>query len=191
MLLVGSVARNTGKTTFCTEFIRKWAAQHDIVGIKVTTIYGEKGRCHHGDEGCGVCTDFVGDFEIVEEFDHSGAKDTSGLLKAGASKVYWIKATHHCLAEAFGSLIGLIPGNSVIVCESNALSALLRPAVIVVSSRNDISIEGMKPSAKPMLEKADYIVDVRDQGKMQAALDGIIVESADGGCRLRAAGGRL
>jgi len=187
MLLVGATARNTGKTTFCTGFIRKWTAHFDIIGVKVTTVHDEKAHCHHGNVGCGVCTNFKGEFDITEESVMIDGKDTCELLKAGAAKVYWIKANKNSLADAFSNLISKIPKSALIVCESNSLSSVVTPAVIVVSSRTDVS--DMKPSAGPMLEKADFIVDVSDQGNLLAVLDSILVESTGLECRLRTLSG--
>ena len=182
MLLVGATARNTGKTTFCAEFIRKWREACDVTGVKITTIHTDDNHCHHGDDGCGACTSFDGDYEIIEERNSSCGKDTCSLLQAGALRVFWVRTKVLRLAEATESVMSLIPKNSVVVCESNSLSGFITPGVIVVTHRSDVA--DIKPSAKPMLEKADFTVDVSDPESLDAALGSIGVETADGGILL-------
>ena len=182
MLLVGSTARNTGKTTFCAEFIRKWHGRFDIVGVKITTIHNENRQCHHGDNGCGACTSFDGDCEVIEELCTSGNKDTSGLLQAGAAKVYWVKAKKRGLGEAAGRFMAVVPNNAIVVCESNSLSKIVTPGVTVVTHRS--GVDEIKPSSEPMLKKADFIVDVGDSDSLNTALDSIRVESLGNGIQL-------
>ena len=175
MLLVGSTARNTGKTTFCTQFIRKWESQHDIVGVKLTTIHGEEAHCHHGDEGCGACTSFRGDYEIIEERDASAGKDTSLLLDAGAVKVFWVRAKADMLEEAVKQCLAAIPNDVVIVCESNSLRDLVIPGAVVVTHRSGIT--EMKPSAKPMLDIANVIIDIANHDSIETAIARIDITS--------------
>ena len=182
MLLVGSTARNTGKTTFCTEFIHKWRELNKIVGVKITTIHDENCHCHHGENGCGACTSFRGDYEIVEEVGTSGNKDTSDLLRAGANKVYWVRAKKWRLAETAERVMAMISNDAVVVCESNSLSEFVSPGAIVVTNRR--GIEDIKPSALPMLEKADFIVDISEPESLKTALDSISVEFSENRVRL-------
>ena len=86
MIMVGAGDRNAGKTEFACSLIRKFSSQHDIVGIKVTTIEHAHGNCHRGSEGCGVCTALEGNFCISEETDSQSDKDTCRMLAAGAKK---------------------------------------------------------------------------------------------------------
>ena len=178
MLLVGATARNTGKTTFCAEFIRKWSDVCDVIGVKITTIHTDASHCHHGEDGCGACASFDGDFEIIEERNPHCGKDTCSLLQAGARKVFWVRARVLKLAEAAESFMALIPKNAVVVCESNSISGFVKPGVVVVTHRSDVA--EIKPSAKPMLEKAGFIVDVRNSESLNAALGSIYVESVHG-----------
>jgi len=182
MLLVGSTARNTGKTTFCAEFIKKWHELYNIIGVKITTIHDDNCLCHHGENGCGACTSFRGDYEITEEDCVSGSKDTSSLLRAGAIKVYWVRAKKWRLAETAEQIIALISKDVVVVCESNSLSEYISPGVTVITHRSQI--EDIKPSALPMFEKACFIVDISEQESLNTALDGIGIESSDDGIKL-------
>ena len=182
MLLVGSTARNTGKTTFCTEFINKWHETYKIIGVKITTIHDENCHCHYGDKGCGACTLFCGDYEIVEEVNISGSKDTSGLIRAGAAKVLWVRAKKWRLDEAAERVMAMISNDAVVVCESNSLSEVVSPGTIVVTHRS--GVKEIKPSALPMLEKADFIVDISDPESLKTALDSIYIVFSEGRVRL-------
>ena len=182
MLLVGSTARNTGKTTFCTEFIRKWHGLHSIIGVKITTIHAENAPCPHGDEGCGVCAAFKGGYEIIEEKDPFGTKDTCALLGAGALKVYWVRSASLHLSEVVNRLLADLPRDVIIICESNSLSGLVTPGVTIVTQRS--GVYDIKPSAKPMLNRADFIVDISDQESLDTAIKKIEISSSNGEIRL-------
>jgi len=177
MLLVGSTARNTGKTTFCTEIIRKWEPQHDIVCIKITTIHGEEPHCHHGDKGCGACTNFKEDYEIIEERNPLGKKDTNALLAAGALRVYWVRSKHEKLPHAIKRAVEKIPKDTVIICESNSLAEMVTPGAIVVTHRKEV--KDIKPSAQPMMEKANFIVDISNETSIKTALENITADKTD------------
>jgi len=177
MLLVGSTARNAGKTSFCSAFIEKWKDKYDIVGLKVTTMPGDEKKCHHGDGGCGACTSFSGSFEIVEETSNSGTKDTSMLLAAGAKKVYWIKTERNHAQTAVNSLLPTLTSDCIIVCESNVLSEFITAGVSVLIHR--AGAENLKPSAESFKEKADFICDVFIPDSIDLILSKIFVSKQD------------
>ena len=173
MLLVGSTARNTGKTTFCLAFLERWKNKFDIIGLKVTNVRDGNGICHHGNEGCGVCASFAGNYEIIEEADKSGEKDTQKLLAAGAKKVFWLKAVNDCVEEALNIILSGISKNSIILCESNSLSEIVRPGVSLLMRKSGIT--QVKPSAALFIEKADFVADISEPGSIEAVLDKIEV----------------
>ena len=100
MLMIGSAGTNLGKTELACELLRKFSKNHNITGIKVTTIKDKDGQCPRGGEGCGVCSSLEGKFYITEEADGSSGKDTARILQAGASRVFWIRVLRGHLAEA-------------------------------------------------------------------------------------------
>ena len=176
MLLVGSTARNTGKTTFCLAFLDKWKDKFDIIGLKVTTIREGKGICHHGNDGCGACTSFSGNYEIIEETNKSGGKDTSKLLAAGAKKVFWIRALTGYVQEALDVFMTQFSSKHIIVCESNALIGFVTPGVSVLMHRN--SVAKIKPSADFFLKRADFVCDISEPSNIETVLDKIEIECA-------------
>ena len=185
MLLVGSVARNTGKTIFCTEFIARHATlPGGVTGVKITTIYGKKGDCHRagqheGYSGCGACSAFTGDFEITQEIDPTGSKDTNLLLRAGAKQVYWLRSTLERFPEAAKLLLKALPKDTLIVCESNSLVKFVKPGAIVVTYRRGVEAE--KQSAQLMIQMADFTVDISVPDELEKVIEKIAVNKTQGG----------
>jgi hypothetical protein len=70
MILIGSTARNSGKTTLASLIINRYKLNRPVIGLKVTTIHDKNKRCIHGGEGCGVCSSLKGNFQITEDLKH-------------------------------------------------------------------------------------------------------------------------
>ena len=157
MIMIGSTGRNSGKTTLAVELIKKWKNEITIIALKVTTIKGRKGRCQRGGEGCGVCTNIKGNFELVEENNSDKNKDTSLLLAAGAEKVYWLKCLKTHTFEGIKCFMNLIPENTLIICESNSLRTVVIPGAFIMLKNIESDI--IKKSAGEVIDKADAIVE--------------------------------
>jgi hypothetical protein len=175
MLLVGATARNTGKTTFCCTFLDKWKDKFNIIGLKLTIIGDEKRACPHGNASCRVCSEFAGNYEIEEEANNSGGKDTQKILAAGANKVFWVRSLIGYVPEAFDVFMTKIPPKSIIVCESNVLVKFITPGVVVAMCRAGVKKESLKSTADLLLGKADFVCDIAEPGSVEAALDKINV----------------
>ena len=91
MLLIGAADRNVGKTSFACSIIKKYSDSLPVVALKITVIKEKDGKCPRGGQGCGVCTSLSSDFLITEEFNSASGKDTSKMLVAGATKVFWLR----------------------------------------------------------------------------------------------------
>ena len=93
MLLIGAAGRNTGKTEFACTLLRRFSTLQSITAIKITVIRSDesRGSCPRGGSGCGVCSSLEGEYDITEETDRDGSKDTSRLLRAGANHVFWLR----------------------------------------------------------------------------------------------------
>ena len=50
-----------------------------MIALKVTTIHDAGGSCVRGHAGCGTCTRIKGSFDLVEETEEQGDKDTRKL----------------------------------------------------------------------------------------------------------------
>jgi hypothetical protein len=157
MILIGSTARNSGKTALATSIINKYRMHHSVIALKVTTIAEKNGKCIRGGEGCGTCSSLKGNFEITEELNSAGNKDTALLLAAGAEKVYWLKVLKSHIQVGFEEFISLVPVNTLIVCESNSLRKVVKPGMfIMMKNSGDNTI---KNSAAEVMNQADIIYD--------------------------------
>lgn len=156
MLLIGSSSRKSGKTRLAAAVIANNRKKTDIIGLKVTTIEEKNGTCPHGKKGCGVCSSMEGNFLVLEEMDGSLEKDTSLLLKSGASKVYWLVVMEEALCEGAAELLKFVPRESVIVAESNRLRLAVQPGVFVMLINPAAEI---KPSANRVRDMADLTIE--------------------------------
>jgi molybdopterin-guanine dinucleotide biosynthesis protein A/molybdopterin-guanine dinucleotide biosynthesis protein len=156
MILVGSTARNLGKTALATRLIEALRPREKVVGVKVTTIRDRGAKCPRGGDGCGACSSLTGNYEIWEERDPDGEKDTSQLLKAGAVRVFWLRAIEDALAEGLDALMTRIDREAVIVAESNSLRKVVTPSLFLMLKESDR--EQVKPTAREVMSFVDITV---------------------------------
>jgi molybdopterin-guanine dinucleotide biosynthesis protein A len=162
MLMIGSAGANVGKTELACSLIKKFSKETEIVGIKVTTIKDKDGQCPRGGRGCGVCSSIQGNFCITEETNNSTNKDTTRLLSAGASRVFWLRVMKTHLEEAATALLEVMGSDVVSICESNSLRHAVEPAVFLMVK--DRSVKTWKESAKQVRRHADKIVTSNGKG---------------------------
>ncbi len=151
ILLIGGATRNVGKTTFTCSVIKNISNKHEIIGLKIKTIYEGDDFFHGKDRN-----PLKGNYRIIEETDKTGNEDSMKMLKAGAKKVFRIKAKNKFLKNAFIEFLKQIPNNSFIICESNSLRNIVKPTLFLMikhKSKNDI-----KPSAKKLEHLTNKII---------------------------------
>ncbi len=156
MILVGSTARDLGKTALATRLIEALRPREKVVGVKVTTIRDRETKCPRGGDGCGICSSLTGNYEIWEEMDPDGEKDTSQLLKAGAARVFWLKVMRDALAEGLDALMTHIDREAVIVAESNSLRQVVTPNLFLMLKESDR--DQVKPTAREVMSFVDITV---------------------------------
>lgn len=156
MIMVGAGGKNVGKTEFACSLIRKFGSQHDIIGIKVTTIEQAHAGCHRGGDGCGVCSSLEGNFCITEETDSQPDKDTCRMLAAGAKKVFWLRVLKNHLLEGVNALQAAIGTDAVSVCESNSLRQVVEPGLFFMFKAGDS--DKCKPTAAIVEKYADRTI---------------------------------
>lgn len=160
MVLIGSSGQSSGKTTLACKIIKQFADIIPIYVVKIISIDDANGRCHRGQQGCGICTTLQGSYDIQEEHNTNNEKDTSKMLQSGAQKSFLIRSLKPYLQKSFKNLQEKIPSNVLIVCESNSLRHVVKPGVFLfVNNTSDI----MKASAKSVLPFADEIVTHESQ----------------------------
>ena len=170
MLMIGSAGPKAGKTELACALLKKFGKSAEIVGIKVTTIKAKDGQCPRGGEGCGVCSSLDGDFSIAEESDTASHKDTSRLLAAGASRVFWLRVMKAHLEETMTALLDIIEPDAVTICESNSLRKVVKPGLFLIVERGDLKV--WKSSAQQVKQYADRIV-VSDGSSFDLDIDQI------------------
>ena len=156
MLMIGSSASNVGKTELACTLLRNFRKNHDVVGIKVTTIKNKEGKCPRGGEGCGICASLEGVYCITEELDSDSKKDTARLLRAGASRVFWLRVLKEHLLEGIKALMDIIGADTISICESNSLRQVVEPGLFLMVGYKDF--KKCKISAVEVKKYADKIV---------------------------------
>lgn len=155
MIQIGSTGINSGKTTIAKEIISTLSKDFSVFGIKIITIKEEKGKCHKGEEGCGICTTINSGYQLLEEKNGDGEKDTMLMLKSGCQRVFLLKAYKEHLLEGFNEFLKFVPKDSIIVCESNSIRNLIKPKLFIMMKNNS----KYKKSAIDIMDKADLILD--------------------------------
>ena len=156
MLMIGASGSKIGKTRFACELLRTFSKQFSIDGVKVTTVRERNGTCPRGGAGCGVCGSLSGNYEIVEEHDAAGRKDTSKLLSAGARRVFWLRAHREHIQEGAVELEECRGFGNPCICESNTMRLVIEPGIFLMVTQGST----MKDSAREVLGFADRILTI-------------------------------
>lgn len=173
IVLLGSTGRNSGKTLFACDLIRKYSDLQNVVGVKVTTIDKISDGCPRGGAGCGVCASLKGTCEIIEETNTAGNKDTERMLAAGAKKVFWLRVLRSNLDEGLNHLLKNMDDNSCVVCESNSIRSVLEPGLLLIfQSKTETEI---KDTCRQIIDSADRIV-VFDGKSFNLSVDEIVFD---------------
>ena len=161
MLLIGAAGRNAGKTELACALIRRFCAELELTGIKVTIIRDEAGRCPRGGEGCGVCASLEGRYLITQETGESAGKDTARMLAAGCRRVFWLRVLEEHLLEGFTALLERAGREAVMICESNGMRQIVEPGLFLMVK--DRRSDQLKPSARGIMQYADQLVQFDGQ----------------------------
>ncbi|MFV0504399.1 MAG: hypothetical protein ACK5LT_10615 [Lachnospirales bacterium] len=157
MIQIGSTGRNSGKTTVAKDIISTLKDEYKIYGLKIITIK-DKGKCQRGESGCGICTSIEKGYDLIEEVDLNGQKDTMEILRAGCEKVFLLKAFTPHLKDGFLEFLNQIPmEKSVIICESNSIREIVKPGMFVMMNNTDL--KSVKKSASKVIDKADLVLN--------------------------------
>ena len=157
MVMIGAAGRNCGKTSLALALIKAWRGRFPMIALKVTTIHDAGGSCVRGHAGCGTCTRIKGSFDLVEETEEQGDKDTRKLLASGVGRVFWLRCHKEHLAEGIKYFLSRVPEDAVIICESNSLREVVKPGrFIMLKNPEDTSV---KTSAVAVMDLADDVVE--------------------------------
>ena len=168
MIQIGSTGRNSGKTVVAKNLIHRFKQQHTLVALKIITITGAHGKCQRGGVGCGICTSIDSGYELTEEKNRRGKKDTMELLKAGCQQVFLLKAFREHLLDGFKVFLAQIPADACIICESNSLRSYIRPGIFLMLNNQKKQV---KPTAASVYNLADLVMTApTDQELMQISI---------------------
>lgn len=131
MLLIAGNGRNVGKTTLACRIIAHLSRQTEVTGIKISSHFHEYAKK--------PLIEVKGKFVILQEKEHT-QKDSSLMLQAGASKVFFVMAKREYLHEAFLALNPLL-GNNAVVCESGGLNEIVEPGLFLFVNEKDRPVE--------------------------------------------------
>jgi len=152
MIMVGGNSRNSGKTSVACSIISKLSATHEVIGLKVTSIRPSENEMHgnHLEE-------IKPGYTIFEEHNYDSDKDTSKMLRAGATHVYFIRVEDTFAEQAILHFFSSYINNEFIVCESRSLRNIIEPGLFLMMVRNPVS--GRLKEVADYLDKADFIFD--------------------------------
>ena len=151
ILLIGGATRNVGKTAFTCSVIENLSKKHELIALKIKTIYKGDNFFHGKDRN-----PLNGNYRIIEEKNTSGNEDTERMLKSGAKRVFRIKSKSEFLHEAIQDFFTRISDKNLVICESNSLRTVLKPSVfLLIKLKNSDKI---KPSAEKLAPLADKII---------------------------------
>jgi len=156
MLMVGARCKSDGKTAFTRTLIERFGSQHDIVGVKVTTVDSFNTSHHPEVAGSERSAECMGPFYITEEKDAQSNTDTGQMLAAGAKRVLWLLALKSHLEKGVEALLDILGEGTVSVCESNRARTVMAPDVFIMIK--GAKEKSWKPSATEVVEYADRIV---------------------------------
>ena len=145
MLMVGARCKSDGKTAFTRTLIERFGSQHDIVGVKVTTVDSFNTSHHPEVAGSGKSDSCMGPYYITEEKDARSNTDTGQMLAAGAKRVLWLLALKSHLEKGAEALLETLGTETVSICESNRTRSVIEPGAFIMIKGTDQ--RDWKPSA--------------------------------------------
>ncbi|MFC1637369.1 molybdenum cofactor guanylyltransferase, partial [Planctomycetota bacterium] len=144
--------------------LRQYSQSHNIVGIKVTPIAAGDTQCPRDGKGCRVRSSLDGAYTVIEETNTDSNKDTARLLRAGASRVFWLRVFKERLQEGLTALLDIVEPGAVSICESNLLRQVVEPGLFLMITSPEPN--RWKSSALKVKEHADKII-FSENGKLR------------------------
>lgn len=150
MLIIGGASRNVGKTGLVCGLIRRFSPEREIISLKISGINpgNDPGHGKHGPA--------PEKFDLLEETNRDGIKDSSKMLLAGAQKAYYLRTRDEYLGEAMDHFFSIEGEERVIICESISLRRIIGPGLFVIVRSN--SEESIKKSLGEVLHLVDLTI---------------------------------
>ena len=129
LLMIAGTGRKVGKTTLACRVIEKCAATLPVTAVKISP------HLHRQSPGQKIIAE-TKEFQIIEESNPHGTKDSSRMMKAGAVRVFYVQTRDRNIREPFEQILKLIPKDQPVVCESGALLNHAKPGLFVLIKRD-------------------------------------------------------
>lgn len=130
ILLISGSGRNCGKTSLACEVIESISKRKTVIALKISPHFHQLSKQQE------LLFD-NNKFKIYRETDSASGKDSSRMLKAGASVSLYLQCEDENLAEAWEKMNKFLPGNCAVVCESGSLAKLFKPGLhLLVEGEN-------------------------------------------------------
>lgn len=147
LLIVGGTSRNVGKTELVCRIIEKISSYLPVYALKVSAVYPDE-AIRHGNHR-------TNEEHLFEERRSDSNKDTSRMLRAGATRVFYLRGDDRRILQAYTLFLEQVETGIPIVCESNSLAEFVRPGLhLMVTKKNG---EVKKRAIKP-LQLADQVI---------------------------------
>lgn len=163
LLLIAGTGRNTGKTLLASSIIEKFSFDFKITGIKISPHFHKGTASLHSiyqNEN----------FNIYQENSLTSSKDSSRMLKSGASQVFYMECYDANMKAAFEMFLQTVDIPGPIVCESPALRKYIQPGLfIIVDSKANANKKQDVLELKP---KADLFIET-DKGNFDPVINQI------------------
>ena len=153
ILLVSGSGRNCGKTTVACNIIRQLSKTELVVGLKISPHF------HPSENKQQIVAEEEG-YRIFRETDKHSGKDSSRMLNAGASEVFFIQCTDGNLHKVYEYLKKIIPPDQAVVCESGSFASVYQPGLHLLIK--GINADDSKKSYLSNLKLADVILTQKD-----------------------------
>jgi hypothetical protein len=130
LLIIAGTGTKSGKTSLACKIIRQFSYLN-ITAIKISPHF------HETTQGLIPMSEAEG-YAIYEETNTGTSKDTSRMLNAGASKVYFAKVWDDQLFEVFKKIMESVPSGVPVMCESPALRNFAEPGAFIIMTSDTI-----------------------------------------------------
>jgi hypothetical protein len=168
MLLVAGNGRNSGKTALVCNIIRRFGAETPLMAIKVsphTHHLVTGGRIIYQDEHMG----------IIEEHGTDADKDSIRMLKAGATRSFFIMTSDGYLTSALRVVEEYAGSDMMLICESGGLRKWVEPGLFLLVFRDEQ--HGLKPGTSELM-KYEHIRVIFDGTRHDIDLHSINIENS-------------
>jgi len=153
-IIIAGTAQNVGKTSLACQLIKHYSQKRKVISVKFISLKKNgKKHLHHED----ILT-----FSIIKEKNITSDKDTSKMLRAGASESFLIISKEAFVSRAISKFKERLGGSDIVIVESAVLRNYIEPLTFVIVDR--VTAVNKKTYIELMKPMADYLItDVFDE----------------------------